>query len=116
MNHQLTELPKGHTAALFRKYVAEGDRPGAGPEEQWAGAVKGNGQQQLNGFPAGTRFYEWYSLPLASMPDSDGPKFFNYSFDPPHEMASMAGLHTAREVSRETFEALRSAQQVLASI
>ena len=64
-------------------------------------------------FPLGTRFYAWNTLPLASIPTPKGRIFLNYAAEPPSGMFSLAELHSAREVAREVFEALRSAQRAL---
>ena len=66
-------------------------------------------------FPVGTRFYNWNSIPVATVPGPKGRIFLNFAIEPPQEILSIAGFHCAREVSREDFEVLRAADRKLFS-
>jgi hypothetical protein len=64
-------------------------------------------------FPPGARFYEWNTLPMATVPGPKGRKFFNYVSDLPCEIFSLEGLHSAREISRGEFDQLRARMRTL---
>ena len=66
-------------------------------------------------FPIGTRFYNWNSIPVATVSGPKGRRFLNFAVEPPQEILSIAGFHCAREVSREDFEVLRAADRKLFS-